>query len=236
MSSRRRDTGRPCVAHNGRATAAQSRSTTLFRKKRPYAALTGLSRRGRSHVRSWCKRISIGSTPMTTRGPALNAIITINPRAWKPRPRWIALCGEQVRVTAAPLHSCHLERQLRHGGHADHGRFADSRGVCPVRGCLRREKTAGSRGANTCESESDGTGDEAARLSVLWAARQGIHTISHARPAAPAAARAPRLPRALPSLARAATPANPSDRRPRLRASLVCVQRAASSAGVESFR
>jgi hypothetical protein len=145
-----------------------------------------------------------------------------------------SVCVEQVRVAAVTLHSCNPEGQLRYsdmptsGGSLTLAESLRSRMLSSLRSFGKPEPCP-------CESKSDGTRD-GRRLSVLWVARPGIHTTSRGRPAAPAAARAPRLPRALPFSVRAAIRDNPSARRPPLKASSACARRAASSAGVESFR
>ena len=64
------------------------------------------------------------------RGPALNAIITVNPRALDTAAEMDRLDRRHARPPAAALHPRRAEGQLRHRRHADDRRVGDVRATC----------------------------------------------------------------------------------------------------------
>ncbi len=79
-------------------------------------------------------------------GPALNAILTLNPKALAEADALdVRLCAVRPGRTA-PLHPAGAEGQLQHRRHADDRRFGIARGRAAQCGCVRGCQVAQGRG------------------------------------------------------------------------------------------
>ena len=174
-------------------------------------------------VRAYLNRIEA----YDDRGPALNAIITINPKA-------VETAAEMDRLYAAnrsalqPLHCIPVILKDNYdtadmpttGGSLTLAESIPARDAFVVKK-LREAGALILAKANLMELA------RAARRSVLWAADPGIHTTSHEHPAAPAAVPPLRLRQASESRGPAAIPCNLFARRLPLKAWSACDRHAA---------
>ena len=154
------------------------------------------------------------------RGPRLNAILAVHPRALetaREMDRLYAADGGEGRPP--PLHTGDRQGQLRHGRHAHDRRIVGPGRLGPRRTTPSWFAACGRPEPSSWPSRTSPSWRGAAPRSARSAGRPGTPTTSPARPAGRAAGRAPRSPPTSGCSAPGATPDSPSGRPPPPRAS-----------------